>query len=340
MKKSTLLLPCFLLLTTVVKAQMTGADLVKKSLDTKNKDTVAWTHNGVFNLGGNEGFLHNWSAGGELASIAISSIFQGNLTRFNHRTIWTNDLDLAYGLFYAYSNSFVPRKTDDRIDFTSKYGYRIDTTKDFYLTGLFNFRSQFTKGYDYTMPVWDTTSTSNFFAPAYFTLAPGMEYRKGSDLSLFFSPIAARETFASKYYTIRSAQGAFGIPYGKTSVFQFGAYFSGRYNLNITKNMLFTTRLDLYSNYLAKDTKDSAGTVIKKDNPGNIQVLWDNLFSWKIAKYVSITFAATLIYDNNIPYDKNTVDASGNVVAKNLPGDNLGWWQIKQIFTIGFIYKF
>ncbi|HXS36092.1 MAG TPA: hypothetical protein VN721_05290, partial [Flavipsychrobacter sp.] len=134
--------------------------------------------------------------------------------------------------------------------------------------------------------------------------------------------------------------GAFGIPYGKTSVFQFGAYFSGRYNLNITKNMLFTTRLDLYSNYLAKDTKDSTGHVIKKDNPGNIQVLWDNLFSWKIAKYVSITFAATLIYDNNIPYDKNTVDASGNVVPKNLPGDNLGWWQIKQIFTIGLIYKF
>ncbi|HXS38421.1 MAG TPA: DUF3078 domain-containing protein, partial [Flavipsychrobacter sp.] len=203
MKKATLLLPCLMLLAPIAKAQMTGADIVKKSLDTKNKDTVAWTHSGVFNLGANEGFLHNWSAGGELASLAVSSIFQGDITRLYHRSIWTNDLDLAYGLFYAYSNSFVPRKTDDRIDFTSKYGYRIDTTKDFYLTGLFNFRSQFTKGYDYTMPVWDTTSTSNFFAPAYLTLAPGMEYRKGADLSLFFSPIAARETFASRYYTVR-----------------------------------------------------------------------------------------------------------------------------------------
>src|SRR6185369_433130 len=132
-----------------------------------------------------------------------------------------------------------------------------------------------------------------------------------------------------------SPEGAFGIPYGKTSVFQLGAYFSGRYTWNIRENMVFKTRLDLYSNYLAKDTKDSTGTVIKKDNPGNINILFDNLFSWKISKFFNVTIGATVIYDNNFPYSKTYVDKTGAVVAKNEPGEGLGWVQLKSMFTFG-----
>lgn len=342
MKKLTIALLLGIVYHTGANAQLKNVDDVQKQLQTENKDTVAWQHSGVFDLGFNEGFLHNWAAGGELASITVNGIFSGNLTRLNGRHIWSNNLDATYGLFYAYSNNFVPRKTDDRIDFTSKYGYRVDTTKNFYLTGLFNFKSQFTKGYDYTKPNWDSVSTSKFLSPGYFTLGVGMEYRKGSDVSLFFSPIAARLTVASSYYTKMYPDGAFGIPYGKTSKFEFGAYFSGRYVINISKDMVFKTRLDLYSNYLAHDIKDSTGTkVVKKDNPGNIDILWDNLFSYKINKYIALTFGATFIYDNDIPYRPTyTTNASGQQVKKDEPGDNLGWLQLKQIFNIGLEYKF
>ncbi len=47
---------------------------------------------------------------------------------------------------------------------------------------------------------WEETefsvSTSKFLSPAYFTLAAGLEYRRGSDISLFLSPLAARVTLA------------------------------------------------------------------------------------------------------------------------------------------------
>jgi hypothetical protein len=81
--------------------------------------------------------------------------------------------------------------------------------------------------------------------------------------------------------------------------------------------------------------------VVKKDNPGNIDILFDNLFAWKIGKYVSLTLGATMIYDNDIPYKRTKTDpVSGLEVPKDEPGEGLGWVQMKQLFTVGFIYKF
>ena len=331
----------FTIAALTANAQLDKTDQMKAGLTIDNIDTVAWVYNGTLNVGINQGFLHNWAAGGEIASATINGLFSGSLSRIYHRNIWSNNLDMTYSLFYAYSNHFVPRKMDDRIDFTSKYGYRLDTARDFYLTTLFNFKSQFSKGYDYEADNWDTFSTSKFLSPAYFILAPGIEYRKGTNLSLFLSPVAARLTVADLYYTNRSPEGAFGVANGKTTRFEFGAYFSGRYTVNITENLTYKGRVDLYSNYLAKDYLDSAGNVVKEDNPGNIDILWDNLFSWKMSKYLSLTLGATFIYDNDLPYDNTKVDpVTGLDVPKDEPGSELGWWQIKQVFTVGFQYKF
>ncbi len=339
MIKKITLAAAFLLAGTSSFAQLGEADNVKKNLSYESKDTVAWLHRGIFQLGINQGFLHNWAAGGEIASVQADAIFSGNLTRLYHKTVWSNSLDANYSLFYAYSNGFVPRKVDDRFDFTSKYGTRIDTS-NFFFTGLFNFKSQFTKGYDYSVPNWDTFSTSTRFSPAYLTLAAGAEYRKGSALSLFFSPIAARVTVASKYYTSRSPQGAFGIEYNKKARFELGAYFSGRYQHDFSKNISYKTRVDLYSNYLAKNHKDSLGNVVTKDNPGNIDILWDNLVQVKLGRYFGLTLALTMIYDNDIPYNNTYNDANGVAIDKNEPATGLGWWQMKQVMTLGFVYKF
>ncbi len=316
-------------------------DDVKKSLQTENKDTVAWIYSDGLTIGVNEGFLHNWSAGGELASIAINGLFSGSLTHYHHNNVWTNTLNLAYGLNYAFSLGFIPHKTDDRIDFTSKYGTQVKNSKNMFLTGLLNFKSQFTKGYDYNQTVWDTTSTSKFMSPAYLTLAAGFEYRKGTNLNIFLSPLAARLILVDKYYTSRSVDGAYGVANGKTSAFQLGAYFTGTYAITINKKASFKTRLDLYMNYLAKDTKDSAGNVIKKDNPGNIDVYWDNLFAYQFNKRINMSIGLTMIYDNDIPYSGTYVDkTTGATVEKNEPGKGWGWWQVNQIFVFGLQYKF
>lgn len=341
MRKITLALAaCLLVFSANAQKEISDFDKLKEKTAFKdNIDTVAWIHSNNLIIGLNEGFLHNWSAGGEIASMTVNGLFNGSLIHYNNRKVWTNNLDLAYGLFYAYSNSFVPRKTDDRIDFTSKYGYRLKEKSNWYLTGLLNAKTQFTKAYDYDAPNWDTFSTSKFLSPLYITLAPGIEYRKGSQLSLFFSPFAGRAIFVDKYYTNKSPQGAFGVDNDKNLRIELGAYFSGRYNTNITKDISYNTRLDLYSNYLAKNQVEN-GVIIKKDNPGNIDILWDNNFAFKFYKYFSINLGITAIYDNDIPYAKNTTNAAGVEVPKDEPLSGLGWWQIKQVISIGFNYKF
>lgn len=341
MKKSCLLFIAGLMCAGVAKAQLGEVDKVKKAFDFADKDTVAWFHGGVLQLGINQGLLHNWNAGGEVASLTVNGIFSGNLTRVYHTQVWANNLDLAYGLFYAYSNHFVPKKTDDRIDFTSKYGFKLNPKKPFYLTTLFNFKSQFTKGYDYTLPEWEQAPTSTFMSPGYLTLAEGIEYKMINDrsnLSVFLSPLAARYTVASKTYTDIPG-GAFGIERGKTSRFELGAYFSSRYSVDFSKTMNFKTRLDLYCNYLAKNRTDDVTGYVIHDNPGNIDVMWDNLFSWKLSKFFSAVIGFTLIYDNDFPYNKTYLDANGVVQDKNEPVD-VGWLQLRQTFTLGFEYKF
>lgn len=341
--KKLILLAAVLLSGIMANAQLSYyEELSKKNAETNNVDTVAWVHTGVFNLGLNQGILHNWAAGGELASLTVNGLFNGSLTRYNKRIIWTNNLDLAYGLFYAYSNSFVPRKTDDRIDLTSKYGYRLSDSGNFYVTGLFNAKSQFTKGYNYDAPEWDTFSTSNFVSPLYMTLAPGIEFRKGSQISVFFSPAAARMTFVSRYYTDRDPQGAYGVEHGKTSRFELGAYITARYVKELNKNITYRSRLDLYSNYLAKNTFDNNGVLVKKDNPGNIDILFDNFISFKFYKYFSVNFGILAIYDNDVPYSRTFEEANGTIVEKDEPNamKDLGWWQIKQVLSFGFNYKF
>lgn len=338
-KKLAVVLCCFVAVNAC--AQVTKVNDVKKMLSAENKDTVAWVHGGSLTIGINEGFLHNWAAGGELASLTVNGIFNGYLTYYNHGAIWSNNMDVKYGLSYVYSNDFVPRKTDDVVDFTSKYSSLINGHKDLFYTALFNFKSQFTQGFDYSVPNWQSSPTSGPFAPAYFTLAAGLEYRKGSKISIFLSPVAARATYADAQYTKLSPQGAFGIPYGKTSKYDLGAYFTGRYMVDFNKLISFSTRVDLYSNYLAKDTKDSAGNVIKKDNPGNIQVLWDNLLTWKATKYLGLTIGVTIVYSNDNPYSSTYIDkTTGAVMNKNQPAEGLGWVQLNQSFTFGLVYKF
>lgn len=340
MKKILFLFSTAILGGLTAQAQITTYETIaQKSLETKNIDTVAWVRSGNVSLGINQGLLHNWQAGGELLSLTVSGLVDGTITRYNHRKIWTTNLNAAYGLFYAYSNSFVPRKTDDRINLSSRYGYQLADKSNFFLVGLFDLQTQFTKGYDYEAPNWRDFSTSNFASPLYLTLAPGIEYRRGSRFSVFFSPIALRGTFADDYYTLRDSAGAFGVPYGKTFRLELGAYLSARFDREFSKHFSYRSRLDLYSNYLAKDSYIN-GNLVKRDNPGNIDILWDNNLTFTFAKYFAINIGVTAQYDNDIPYTQTYLDNNGIEQPKDEPMSGLGWWQIKEVMSIGFNYKF
>jgi len=272
-------------------------------------DTIpqTWRTGGLYNLNFNQAALSNWAAGGDKSSLSLSTLLSLYAFYKEGRRSWDNTLDLAYGL--VQSTSLGTRKADDRIDLVSKYGY--DVGKHWYVSGLFNFRSQFAKGYAYE---GDTARrlTSNFLAPAYVLLSLGMDYKPKDNFSLFLSPATARWVIVSN--DSLSALGAFGVDSGKHVKFQFGAFASINYVANLSKTSMYKTKLDLFTDYL--------------HHAGNVAVYWNNMLAVKVTRLISMNLTVNLIYDNDIKSVKDDGTFDGPKV------------QLQEVMGIGLAYSF
>ncbi|MDE3236894.1 MAG: DUF3078 domain-containing protein [Bacteroidota bacterium] len=247
----------------------------------KEADTTKWTwkRGGLLSANISQGSLSNWAAGGDNFSMAMSSYANYYVYHLHNRHSWDNNLDFNFG--FVQTSSFGGRKNDDRLDLLSKYGYKIDSAK-WYLSGLFNLRTQLFDGYTYSGS--SSAFASTLFAPAYILLSAGFDYKPNSAVSLFISPLTARWVIVANQFL--ASQGKYGVDSGKTSIGELGAYVSANYNNTIGKNITYKGRLDLFSNY--------------KHNPQNINVYMTNLFSFRINRYFSATYSLDLIYDDNI----------------------------------------
>src|SRR5690349_19759331 len=159
---------------------------VKSLQDDSNKkfeeDTAhkaGWKTGGLFTLNVAQGSLSNWQGGGDKSSFSAVTFLNLFAVLKEGKNLWYNNLDLGYG--YINTTSLGARKSDDRIDLLSKYGYQI--AEKWYASTLFNFRSQFTAGYEYGKDVNGAETkalTSKFMAPAYVLLSIGAEYKPNS----------------------------------------------------------------------------------------------------------------------------------------------------------------
>jgi Protein of unknown function (DUF3078) len=281
-----------------------GATITKDPNDTIK---MTWKTGGLMSLTFNQAALSNWAAGGDKSAISLNSILNLYAYYLNGKNSWDNFLNAQYGM--TNTTSLGTRKTNDIFDITSRYGY--DMGKKFFLTALFDFRTQFAPGYNY--PTTDTRAlTSDFLAPAYALLAVGVMYKPNSNFSIFVSPITARELIV--HNDSLAAQGAFGVDTGKTSRFEFGAYASIIYNTNLSKTASYSGRLDLFSDYL--------------NNPQNVALYMTNVLNVKVSSVISMMLSVTMIYDDRI----KSVKADGSYGGPAL--------QLQETMGIGFAYKF
>lgn len=282
MKK--ILLTAFTLATFyIVNAQdATVKNLQNEANKSIKKDAAAdtskkhWTKGGLLSFNIAQGSLSNWAAGGDKFSLSGNLYVNGHAFYKNGKNSWDNNLDLYLG--YINTTSLGTRKNDDRIDFLSKYGYALNPKLN--IATLFNFRSQFFKGYDYS--VTPNKVISNAMAPAYVLLSLGLDYKPNNDLSIFFSPLTSRWVIVSD----TSLGAKYGLPYGKKSVNELGAYASINYAKALNKQVTYKGRLDLFSNY--------------KKNPQNVDIYMTNMFSAKLSKVLSATWSLDIIYDDDV----------------------------------------
>lgn len=298
-------------------SQVTDAETVLK---TPTKDSLdGWKKGCIIGATLSQTSLTNWAAGGQ-SSYAINGVFSAFANYKNGKTAWDNSLDLGYGILNQEGVKYT-KKTDDKIDILSKYGR--EARKSFYYAVLLNFKTQMSTGYNYPT---DSTRTkiSNFFAPAYLVGALGIDYKPNAYLSVFAAPITSKLTFVND--TALSNAGAFGVDIGEKVKSEFGGYLRMIYSKNdfkseFMKNVTFTTKLDLFSNYI-------------KD-PQNIVVNWETLVALKINKYINVNVNTQLIYDDKIKIGK---DSNNNKVIEET--EKKPRVQFKELLGIGVSFKF
>ncbi|WP_372776104.1 DUF3078 domain-containing protein [Mangrovibacterium sp.] len=258
-----------------------------------------WKSGGMISVNFSQVSLTNWVAGGK--SSASGTFLVSLFSNYNKDKVsWENTLDLGYGVLKEEDAKVI--KSDDKIDFSSKFGYK--ATEKLFYSSIFNFRSQFTDGYKY--PDRDN-AISRFLAPGYFTLALGMDYKPNEHFSLFLSPTTGKLTVVTD--DDLSDAGAFGVDPGSKSKWELGAFLKTTVKYEVLKNVNMESKFDIFSNYL--------------DQPANMDIHWDLLINMKVNDYLSANLNTNLIYDNDIKFD----DGGAKV-------------QFKELFGVGLNVKF
>jgi len=248
------------------------------AVDAQEEPVKDWTSSGTIGLNFSQSHLSNWAAGGEDA-MNWQGIFKYGINYAKDKQKWENNL-------------------------------------------AFSFKSQFAEGFDYKTD--STNPISKFLAPAYITLGLGMEWVPSKVFSLNFAPVTGRITIVNDQNLADA--GAFGVDPaeydantgvklsdGKTSRFEFGTKMTAKLNVDIAENVNFTSKLELFSDYLK--------------NPQNIDMDWQNLVTMKVNSWLNANISAQMIYDDDIMI----TDKDGNT------GPRL---QFKEVLSLGLSYNF
>lgn len=256
----------------------------------------------------------NWAAGGEnnMNLITFASIyFRKSTLRYE----WENLIDAAYGV-QSFRGLDVIRKSEDKLEFTSKIGHK--TTETLFTSFLLNFKSQFDIGYNYSNDGDPPVKVSNFLAPAYVTTSLGLDYKPSKKFSVLLSPIAGKITLVMDQEL--ADEGRFGvrgatrdtlgniIEHGKNSRSQLGMGLNARLATDLGKNIILQSKLDLFADY---------------EEPTAVDVSWDNSIIFRVNNAVSANLSTALIYDEDILIKKD-----GEEIGKPRV-------QFKEIFSLG-----
>lgn len=308
-----------ILLAVTLLSYFNGFSQVKDTL--QKKDSIPpkyWKLKAIYGLNGTQSSFVNWNAGGR-NNISILGTISASANYTKNNVKWSNDLSIALGgLQYLEKN--MPeslQKTDDRIDITSNFGMKIK--KHVFVSFIGGFKTQMLDGFSFPN---DSIRISTFMAPGYVNTALGIDYIKSDNFSVFTSPFAAKMTFVNDQ--ILADAGSFGvekavfdglgnvITAGKRFRGEFGAYVKLKFNKTVAKNIDLKSKIELFSNYM--------------QNPQNIDINAEALFTFKVNSWFSASLQWSLIYDDDIAIR----DSYGNIGPRT---------QFKSVLGLGVSYK-
>lgn len=271
-----------------------------------SKKDKLWTLSGITGFNVASTMLLNWTAGGSNTS---SGLIYANITLLHKKNniLWESNLDTELGVSYMDNTKFAWRKSNDKLNFSTKYGYKF--APKWYATVMGSFKSQYASGYDYTNVggAEAETYTSNWLSPSYTDISVGADWQPNSVFSVYLSPIAGRITTVTK----PELRHRYGLDPDRSSRFQLGMILKGDVKYSPAKNLLILSTLSLFTPY-AKGF-------------GNFDVDWSLTVSYQFLKVLTANLMTNLkYYDDVMIADKNGNYAQ-RIQLKNVIGIGVGY---------------
>ena len=324
-----------------------------------------WTSSLKTNINMGQTGLTNWAAGGD-NTISMAAFIDANANWKKEEMFWNNRLQLDYGFLYASSKPILQKSTD-RIYLESKWGYKTEKMQNVYFSANYDFKSQFSTGYDYKTPgntkneagddligrdlrqVWKDARVlkSGFLAPAYTNLALGIDWKPAKWLSINLAPLTGGFVIVKD----EELRKSYSMKVKSTTSDEMLAQANAALSAATTKAEKDAASIALGDLY--KSAKFEFGAQFKADAKFNVndnfsystqlvlfanyldskrcpRINWDNRFDWKLAKYFSLTLTTNLIYDDQIMIkNEKDIDLFPNGKARV---------QFKESIAFGFTY--
>ena len=253
-----------------------------------------WDQTWIANFNGSQAHYNNWSEGGVNSISGTASTVFTKLYR-EDRFTYGFRVHLRYGQSKLNGNDI--RKNDDLISIRNRITYELSEGSIYSTYGAVQFRTQFSKGFDYGKATAGGDSLiSGWFAPAYLIEGLGLTIKPSENFSAEIGA-ALKQTIVTdkklyEQYRIENDQG-----YRSEGGLTFGA----QYKTELMENTSFVTSVETFTNFLRPINETD--------------VFWANQIIGKINKYLNTTFQFELRYDHD--YSKEI--------------------QLKQIFAAGII---
>jgi hypothetical protein len=294
------------------------------------KDT-SWKTSGFFGITGSKTELSNWQGGGQ-NNLALNGIFNFEAVyKRDQFEQWTNKIDAQYGLIRPGDvRGF--RQNNDQLFVLSKYNTKAFGKSWFYAAQA-DYRTQFSPGYTYRGDTISGPAVSDFNSPGYIQGALGLDFKPTDYFSAMIAPIAGKITMVNRQYLADA--GAYGVDKaeidksgnittpGKKIRYEVGGRIIIKFKKDIFKNCNYDSYLDLFTNYL--------------DKPGNVDVIFNNLLTFKITKIFTASIICQMVYDDDIRIKR---DLNGDGIYDK-PGEFNGpRLQVLTTYGFGLGYKF
>ncbi|MBQ0025141.1 MAG: DUF3078 domain-containing protein [Bacteroidales bacterium] len=283
----------FLLITVAAGAQ------TKAPADSAKKESY-WKPGISTSIGFSQLSLTNWAAGG-YGQLSLNTYADVFANYYKDKIMWQNEVQAGYGFIESFEDGY--QKSDDRLIVDSKFGYR--AVEKLYFSAIFNFRSQFAKGYNNKT---EKLVISDFLAPANMSLGIGIDYTPGKNLAINIAPLTGKTVMVK----IPELRTKYGNAEDQFCRFELGAQVKIDGKIEV-KDFKVASTLVLFSDYL--------------NDPQKIKVTWDVNAEAKLSKLFSVTLRTNLLYDDKVLITKK----DGQQTSAGI--------QFKELFSINFTYS-